>query len=404
MSFELIDMDYTSEIQAFVDSDLFITANWIEVTLKVNHRTASKLISDYKIKHGDKVNASYTICGTINGSYSMVIVPESSKTDVCSEFSDIADIQVFSIQNNNSSSLYSQLEHVQTSLVKEQLLTPGSSQQNGYLTGKTAPIQFAGLVVKPPGERIASSTPKPDNGPKDTAAERMTKLFASRAAESSNSSANSNPSKAAKASSVNNFFAKTGPAPLASSSSTKSDQAAKNSTAPPATLLEITKTEESHTLSVDAHNSLSKIASTEVETTTNMKASINDEEEEWDDGSGYKIDPERLKKRKKKSIPVFHDDDDEESVPVASTVPADSIEPVQEEVVSKKRGPAKQQLAVAHGAMDNFMKDNKSDQSQGARDNADGSSGKRKKRKLIEKVFFNVLLNINFHIFFHLVA
>lgn len=331
--------NFHNEIQLYLDNDHFITSKWLAVNLSISFLDAKKHLNDFKVLH-PTIASSYLVSGyaRIPGTETslkkvIIVVPDSDLDESLKQLLSPKS-ELFSIQNSNSNSWSTQIVASDYNQARDELYS--KETKDFYLKNHYCSLQLQNLVVKGPGNRIIPTLiniPSTNNA-KETVEEHMARLMASSSTASKSSVASTN---------VIKFFANTKP-------KTKD---------PTVDVVDVTKVSE--------NSDKEKIRSS---------SKIIDDEEEWDDGTGIKLDRTRLKKRVQ-GPGAFIDDD--ETVETTDTTIVENICNDEDNNDSQERHTKKKKPAV-FGAMDSFVSESLQDQVLPPTD------GKRRKKKLVEKV------------------
>jgi len=322
------------------------------------------MLYEFHNKHTEHF-ATISICGlNKEGMYRTVVVPRAEVDTARLEFSKIMTEFIYSLHINKSSQW--QEEVAQLDLAQMSALFAGDGFVEKLSGISNVSCDLAENVLLPAGTKVSVTRIVPDAPTRTVSASAPASSsgFGTKPAPSSTSSASSSkpaPSKAAVSSAVAGFFGK-------SSAPAKPKPVAAPPVAAPA-VVESTCAPSS--------------ASTRV---------IQDDEDddEWDDGSGYKPKKSNLSKRVAKSI--LDDDEAWDSASKNAQAAADSTTAMDIENVDNadqtkaKRG---KHAIVQRGAMDDFVNDGSFEgDAKVVASAGNGTPGERKK-KLVEKTFEN---------------
>jgi DNA polymerase subunit Cdc27 len=374
-------MDPIEELGGFLDNDQFVSFRWLAIFLDISVEKSKKILEDYKSSNND-VTATYCLSGQLRNKHRCVTVVSEKNLMRSREFFEIInDTHIYSLQKKKiaeSSNLPMQLHAADVQQATEQVFMQNNPVS--FLLNSIGGVRLNGNEVRPIGKRAAApirviAASARDSAP--TAAQTgVMKAFSAangKSKEKTNPTASVSSSSSAKETSrdksksvASNFFANS----TAASDNSKAAKSAKSEVAP--------------------SKSKSMIASSTKD---------EDDNDEWteDGAESYKLDKNKLKNRgvQNSSSPPHI-----EQQPISIALPEDIEETSVATATSDKR---KAPLHV-HGAMDDYMEDvaieqYKADQAAGVSESSEsaGIVGKRKKRKLVEKVSEDYFVTVEMH-------
>ena len=303
--------------QYLSDNDKFISYRWLANELQINVDVAKKVMNEYINEYPDiNLNAMYCISGIINDTneYQILIVPYKLLDTTKKRFSSISGTHIYSLQHKLPSNIASQLKNCDSIQAKDLLLLRPTCEF--FLLNKLGSVINSDINIKPIGQRYI-----------------IAQMHAESIKDPIKSSIPNPPaSKGSKKVNATDFF-----------NSTKASNAATG---------EKKKADKLKELDDILDFSSSKSNKSKNDNTIKSIGGDDGNDAEWDDGTGYQTNKDKLKKRKAIDIPDADDDDEDEGKSQKideETVVIDEEDEKENKNVVKK--------AHTHGAMDDYMED-----------------------------------------------
>lgn len=358
------------DLKSFIDGEELVTVRWLANTLSLPSAEAGALMESYKSAN-PTVTASYLITGIQKESISKSFrfVSETDLEECKKGFSNITSCHIFSLQRSkvplSTNTLAVQVSSADMSQASE-LLFMRHPNSDSFLKNKLGRIRSSGITVNSVGQRHlaaqaikALSTSSDVAGKKDSSlGEQMSKAFATKPT----------PITKASAAVTANFFG-------AGSSSSKPKSVASSSSNKPTT-----------SIFEKAPAAAAAAPKPPVAPHLMMPDTNPDDDGEWDDGTGYRPDAEKLKARKAAhGMPVGTGGLHQADVDADAAEEGDDDENADKgnEKKEKKARPSYTSPVKAnvHGAMDDYFEDVASAEKEKA--------PKRKRIKTVEKCYMD---------------
>lgn len=274
-----------------------IAANWLSLATSCSLEEARERMTKYKRAHPE-VAAKYVLAGkkASTGLRSFQLIDEDKLEDCKRDFDVDCSLQLYSLQQTVSSSSTQQLVY---SLLQQVADFLGTEEGTEKFVNRGA-LQAANLNVKPPGQRIRACTElhRLDGGETKGPSAFSTNKVATGVSEKK------------KATSVQNFFGAGGGSSGGAKMAEKKD--AGKPPLPSSVVLGLDPTKVIPSPKKDLKRAPRGNDGSPSEGV--LTAIVEeDEEDEWDDGSGYKTDKKNVHKRGK--IVVEEEDEDVEDRP-----------------------------------------------------------------------------------------
>ena len=350
-----------AELQAFLAEGKVVSYKWLSITVSCNISVAASILSSYFGKNPN-LDAKYLVSGTRRDSTpSFMIVGSKELEDTKALFNDGCFYQVYSLQECPSENSATQIF---TSSMEQISHCLTHTNDESVLLNKLGNIKLHHVEIRPLGQRArAAMQAVPEIAAEkknESTGEYINRMFANTSgSKASISKANAT---------VQNFFGKM---PSQSSRDKVKSTTEKTTHSDSADVVEQTADKISE--KATKQNFFSKHATTassngkgkskksdaivgadveaiaENETEPDTKVAEEGEEDEWDDGTQYKTDKEKLKKRRK----VYGDENSTAAgAETEETGEQDSSLSTNNELATEKKSHVQK-----HGAMDDFLED-----------------------------------------------
>ena len=379
-------MDPQEELRGFVDNDQFVSYRWLAFCLNIHVEKSKSILEKFKNSNND-ISATYCVSGQLkNKQQSISVVTEKNLARCKDLFEVINCTHIYSIQKNKfaeSTNVPLQLNAADVQQANE--LIAQQPHNIPLLLNSVGGIKLEGSDVQAIGKRVAAivrTIPTSETDSNTANAERgMSKAFYTAsdsskdkngASSSSGKDGSKDKSKEKSKSMASAFFAN-------STSSTPATEKPKP----------VKKTPMNATKPPPAVKAATTVTKDKVESKQDEgEGAGEDEDDEWTEEGGESYKPDKKKLKNRKSVTIDQKSSDGEAV--STSQPSLTENEEQDDKDEEKVETKKAQIHV-HGAMDDYMEDVavekfKAGQSGESNDAEPVMSGKRTKRKLVEKV------------------
>lgn len=364
------------DISDVIENDNCITARWIAIQNGITVNKATDLISSYYKNNKGRVKANYTMSGfDSTGSKLFIVVNEDKLEEAKAKFQKITSQKIHSLQKE-SEGLNSHLASQDADQAVEMLLMKHPNC-GSFMSNSSGCIRIPDLSVVAVGERVLAAhnedneVKAPSLAKKETAEEHMSRMFANKS---------SAPAKKTTAAASNYFSSIAKDSTAAKTKSPFDGSSSRTPSRTPSPFVRADTADTQTTLKTAASTSESVVG---IAMTTDAN---DDEDAEWDDGTGYKVDPSRLAKRTAKKISTS--DDEQEAGD--SSADEEEGEGGEGGDVSGDKRKSKRAKKHVRGAMDDYMEDVAIAEFKATHDAETGEKVKRYKKKQVEKVSYSV--------------
>lgn len=376
-------MDPIEELGGFLDNDQFVSFRWLAIFLDISVEKSKKILEDYKSSNND-VTATYCLSGQLRNKHRCVTVVSEQNLSRSQEFFEILnDTHIYSLQKKKiaeSSNLSAQLHAADVQQASEQIFAQKSAVH--FLLNSIGGVRLNGNEVRPIGKRAAAPI----------------RVIASSARDSASSAAQNGVTKAFSAANGNSKEKAIAATSVFSSSSGKEiikDRPNERSKSMASSFFANSSATFDNPKAVKLAKSEVALNTLKPKVVSSTKDEDPDDNDEWaeDGAESYKLDKNKLKNRgveKLSSGPHI-------GQPPISIALSENIEEIS---VATATHDTKKAPVHVHGAMDDYMEDvaieqYKADQAAGISESSEGAGivGKRKKRKLVEKVSENCFVS-----------
>ena len=386
------------DLQSYIDNDQVVSVRWLANTMGSSVEKSRDLMADFKKKHAG-TPASYLISGEKDGtSFGFRIVSEDKVEEEKKSFRKVSSVHIYSLQRGNVEiAKVAYAAHAVDQGQAEDCLWNQHPNSAAFVTNKVGSIRLSGkgVTIKEPGQRAIVN---------DKLKAVSTSSSSSSSSSSSNSSNSSSSSSNSSSSSSGNNGSK-GSGSVISKSSTTSlgtffNGTGKKTTAKPKAAGQSKLGFGQAAAAPKAKASSDSLPAAKVSSASppavkeKMVVGADDEEEEFDDGTGVKANKDNLKKRQVAvGMPVGEGGLHQADVEVAEeqqaaegghaegkeNAPVD-LEQDNDDNTAKKgtKRKGKEALGPVHGAMDDYNEDQA--------ELAAAKGGKRRKKKITEKL------------------
>lgn len=376
-------MDPQEELRGFVDNDQFVSYRWLAFCLNIHVEKSKSILEKFKNSNND-ISATYCVSGQLKNKQQSISVVSEKNLARCKDLFEVINCtHIYSIQKNKfaeSTNVPLQLNAADVQQANE--LIAQQPHCIPLLLNSAGGIKLEGSDVQAIGKRVAAIVRTITTSGTDSNIENaeggMSKAFATAsnstkekngALSSSGKDGSKDKSKEKSKSVASAFFAN-------STSSTPAIEKPKpvkkvpingNKTVPAAKIAPI----------ISKGAAGSKLDDGEGE----------DEDDEWTEEGGESYKPDKKKLKNRKNVPTDSKVMDGETL---VTSPPSIAEIEEHDDNAADSGEVKKAQLHVHGAMDDYMEDvaiEKYKAGQLGDSNAEPvASGKRTKRKLVEKV------------------
>ena len=377
-------MDPIEELGGFLDNDQFVSYRWLAIFLDISVEKSKKILEEYKSSNND-VSATYCLSGQLRNKHRCVTVVSEKNLSMSKEFFEIVnDTHIYSLQRKKiaeSSNLPMQLHAADVQQASEQIFLQDSAAP--FLLNSIGGVRLNGNEVRPIGKRAAAPI----------------RVIASSARDSAPSAAQTGVMKAFSTANGKSKEKTNSLASVSSSSSGKETSKDKSNERSKS----VASSFFANSASASDNTKAAKLAKSQVAPNTSKPITVSstkvedpDDNDEWteDGAENYKLDKNKLKNRGLQKSP---------SAPHVGQPPLsiELSENIEETSVATATSNTRKAHVHVHGAMDDYMEDvaieqYKADQAAGISESPEGAGvvGKRKKRKLVEKVSENYFVTV----------
>lgn len=389
-------MEAMQDLQSYIDNDQVVSVRWLANTMGSSVEKARGLMAEYKKQHAG-TPASYLVSGQkeCGNAIGFRIVLEDRLEEEKKLFRTVSSVHIYSLQRAKVEKAKVALAvHAVDHGQAEDCLWNQHPNSEAFVTNKLGGIKLSGkgVTIKPPGQRaIVNDKPK------------AASAASSSGSGSGSTSGSSNKSSSGSSSSGSGGSGGSGGSVISKSSTTSAASffggtGKKTTSKPKAAQTKLgfgqgaaANTKQSASASASLDTASSAIAAPAQE---KVVIGADDDEEEFDDGTGIKANKDNLKKREmavgmpvgegglhQADVEVMEEGLAEGHAEGKENTPLDRDEDDEDGHKGTKKGTkrkGKEALGPVHGAMDDWKEDQA--------EHMAAQGGKRKKKKITEKL------------------
>jgi hypothetical protein len=360
-----------SQIVELLDTHSSVSSAWLANTFDISVNTSVGLLQQVKDNRDYKhIHATY-LAKSIdhNNNATFAVVDEESLDDWKQQHvSGQSSVSVYSLEKVGHALTKTNIVNASMQLV-EALMRNTSALENSFLSNCTGSVTLSGLMVQPVGERLLSRH--------NTSTSHISVAATPQPTKFGNGGSSSSSSMSTAAKTITTTTATATSVAATTSVAVKAEQAKNQAKALSFFGKTTTTTTVAPKASVPGSNNSDNAYEPLKANPTKKKAVVQDEDEEWDDGTTPLVGVKRIVPKKA----TLDDSDDEVA---GNGLAADTNEKI--EVDSKK----KSKTVNVRGALDDYMEDvaieKFREQQQQSTDSSATEKKKRTKRVLVEKV------------------